>query len=512
MPTATYLLALDVLESVRLLPGSATLWQRLTALVSPLETDERLDVLSRVTALPLGCKEGEWFRASAMASLTRDSQWYVRQAELADAGSAPDAVMQLLGLAWHHALVDLKGHQAFVQFMGDFGLLRLQRQLADALPVRGGARNAAKSRLRVAVYTPQVIGDQHGGTTFALNVASLLLGLAVDFCVFAAQEVTIPESGAYVGGEEMLIQAEVRYDSLRARRAGHFELIVPNTAFSLRTRLNQVIGAIHAYQPDVVIFVGLMSPLLYRLYADYPVVALSIHAFQPAVPADVWLASEVGATLAWPDLPPPAIVEFPFRFWSCGKAMPVDRTMAGVPDSAVVLITVGYRLAREIDAAWSDRMRALLERHPDVYWLLIGQPEGAALAPALLHPRIRAMPPQSLLGGWLAMSDIYANPPRLGGGGSVVMAMEQARPVAAFCGTDGGEKLGTLAAATADDYFRQLETWISDPLSRQAAGMSCAERFASRLDASSDEAKTQLTSACQRALASFSFRSEAHNA
>lgn len=513
MPTLPCELAIDALESVCALPSASLLWQRLAGLVGRLDGDERTALLERIAALSLSGTEAQWFRASLMASLTRDSSWYVRQAELVRDAAIPDAIMQLLGIAWHHALVELRGHGAFAGFLEALGAPRLLRLVAEALPARAPAGAAAPTDVRrIALYTPQIVNDRHGGTTFMLNMASQLLGLGVEFCVFSAQEVALPSAEAYAGGAETLVPVEIDAASLKARVPGDFQIVVPNTAFSLRTRMKQVLGAIHAYRPDLVLFVGFMSPLAYRLYADYPLVAQSIHALQPLLPADVWLASEAEAPLLWRSLPAPRVSAFPFRFWPTGSVGKIERGEVAISADAVVLVTAGYRLVREIPPAWAARMVALLEARPEVHWLLIGIGDEAELDPMLHHPRIRRLSPQDDLGPWLALGDIYANPPRMGGGGSVVMAMEQGRPVAAFKATDGGDKVQGLAVATDDEYFALLEKWVADPVQRRAAAQYCAALFVTRLDASGEHARTQLAQVCQAAIASYSLRMENANA
>jgi glycosyltransferase involved in cell wall biosynthesis len=513
MPSLPCELAVDALESVRALPTASSLWQRLAGLVSRLDTEERAALLERIASLDLPEGEAHWFQVSLMASLTRDATWYVRQAALVNDAAMPDAIMQLLGIAWHHALVEMKGHEAFAGFLGALGARRLLSLVAEVLPRRLNPVAPAQTGFRrIALYTPQIVSDRHGGTTFMLNMASQLLGLGVEFCVFSAQEVTIPSAEAYVGGLETLVPVEINAASLKARVPGDFQIVVPNTAFSLRTRMKQVLGAIHAYQPDLVLFAGFMSPLAYRLYADYPLVAQSIHALQPLVPADVWLASDAEAPVVWDSLPTPQVSVFPFRFWPVGPAGGGAREEVAISADAVVLVTAGYRLAREIPPAWAVRMVALLDAHPEVHWLLVGIGDELELAPSLHHPRIRRLPPQDDLGRWLALGDIYANPPRMGGGGSVVMAMEQGTPVAAFKGTDGGDKVQPLAAATDDEYFALLEKWVVDPVQRQVAAQQCAALFATRLDASGEHARTLLVEACEAAVVSYSLRMENANA
>jgi hypothetical protein len=104
------------------------------------------------------------------------------------------------------------------------------------------------------------------------------------------------------------------------------------------------------------------------------------------------------------------------------------------------------------------------------------------------------------------MSDIYLNPPRVGGGGTVALAMEQGVAVASLDSGDGGDKLGTLAAANLDAYFAQAARWIADPAARREAGAALKRRFHERFDLSGAQAQAGLRQACEQAIAAFGAR------
>lgn len=507
-------LALDALESLKRTQNSSLLWQRVAALIDALAGNERAALVDALAALPLKSREAQWLRCSALACMTRDPVWFARQAELTDETFTADAVMTLLGLAWHHAVVRTSGHQAFAGLLQSLDAPRLQRLVAaDMLGAGPAQRGMPGARLRVAIYTPEVGSSRHGGTTFTLNMLSVLARQGVDLHAFSAKEVSIPTMGSYHGGAESLTALEVDVESLKLTAPGAIQFSFPNVNFSLRARFNQVLQAIEAYKPDVVIFVGLMSPLVYRLYECYPVIGLCVHALPPVAPVDVWLSADPQADAAcWAGVPVPQVFSFPFRFWPVGPVQPAERVAAGLPAVATVLVTAGGRLTTEIVPPWSTQMLAFLETHPAVHWLLVGVPEGRSLAALPSHPRIHLMAPQPRLEPWLAMCDIYVNPPRLGGGGALAMAMEQGMAVATFSNSDGGDKVGGFALDSAEAYFAQLSAWVSDPVARQEAGGAMKARFHARLDVSSEAAAQGLMQACQLAMSFFNQRMETKRA
>lgn len=503
-------LALDALESVKLAPTSSLLWQRLSSLGAALVGGERTALIQAVAELPCESIDAQWLRCSALASLTRDPVWFARQAALADDMTATDAVMSLLGLAWYHALARKPEHDAFVRFLCDMDAPRLQRLVATRMFGPESARRDVRGdRLRVAVYTPEVANNRHGGTTLALNTMSALVGQGVELFGFSAKEASIPAIASYHGGIEALAPLPVERESLTLHVSGNVQLSFSNAEFSLRTRLNQVVQAIDAYAPDVVVFVGFMSPMMYRLHAHYPVVGLSVHALPPVAPVDVWLSADPqGDAACWPGVPVPRVFPFPFRFWPSGPVTPVDRAIVGLPADVTLLVTAGYRLDAEIVSPWSGHMLGFLETHPEVHWLLVGVPEGQSPASLPVHPRIHRVAPQPRLEPWLAMCDIYANPPRMGGGGALAMAMEQGLPVVTFARSDGGDKVGEYAVDSSEAYFALLRGWVEDQGARQHVGDVLKARFHERLDFSSEAAAKGLMQACHLAMKSFQQRRE----
>lgn len=110
------------------------------------------------------------------------------------------------------------------------------------------------------------------------------------------------------------------------------------------------------------------------------------------------------------------------------------------------------------------------------------------------------------------MCDIYLNPPRIGGGGALAMAMEQGLAVLTFANSDGGDKVGAQAISSDDEYFARLQAWVTDPVSRRQAGEALRARFHARLDFSGKEPAAGLMQACQKGIALFNQRRVASSA
>jgi len=502
-------LARDAFESVKLTPMSALHWQQLCEYAQILELGQKSILVDEITSLALDDGLACWLRLSALTYLTQVTDWQIQQSALAGADTPTDAIMSVLGHVWFQALFRMPEKTAFVNQLRANDVTRLQRLVAQRLPTLDSAQRIERVPLRVAIYTSQLQNHLHGATAITLNMMTLLSLQGVDVCSFTAQEATISFANSQTGGLGFLQKVSVNKASMVLNAPGSAQMVLPDVEFSLRFRLERMQEAIHAYKPDMVVFVGFISPLIHSLYAHYPVLGLSLHALPPIAPVDVWLSADAqGDAALWPDLPVPQIAHYPFRFWPKGDVIPINRAKLQIPESAVVLITTGYRLDTQMPLHWCERMQAFIEVHSDVHWLLIGMPEGQSVVGWPAHSRIHGLVPQLGLEAGLAACDIYVNPPRMGGGGTVAMAMEQNLPVLTLRGADGGDKVGAWALESFNAYFTQLSQWVSDPTERRRVGAELKSVFHSRLDISSAQAQQGLLQACHSAIASFNKRTE----
>ncbi|MCO8164198.1 hypothetical protein NJC38_18780 [Pseudomonas sp. 21LCFQ010] len=501
-------LALDALESVKRHSHSSVLWQALARRVQALSGTDRQLLLDEMATFVLPPGPGEWLRCSAMAALTQDTAWYVRQAEQAGPNTLPDAIFSLMGLAWYHALARTTDRTTLRDCLLKINLVRLQQHVAGQLPERPAAvRRRLGERLRIAIYTPHIASPNHGGTLFSLNMLNVLREELAEVVTFSAQENHIPQVASYHGGSEHLHALDADLSSLQLQRPGTARFVIPDTALSLRARLLEIQQAIESFTPDLVLFVGFYSPMVFDLYQRYPVLGLSVHALPPIAPVDVWLSADIRTKAGiWPGIAQPQPFDFPFRFWPTAPFKPLTRDTLGLPDNATVLICVGYRLQDELSQQWQQRMLALLESHPDVHWLLLGVLEVVPDTALPQHSRIYRIKPQTSISPWLALSDIFINPPRVGGGGAVAQAMEQGLAVAAINNGDGGDKLGHYAATSENEYFTTLEHWLGQPDERRAVGQALQARFRQRLDLSGAHASSQLIQACHQTIEEFQQR------
>lgn len=511
----------DALEAVRVCPEHLPAWWRLVDRVVALPPDARVGFIELTRLLPAATPQAQWFRHSALWCLTTDVAQLRSMAALAPRLPDADRWMALAVVVWGHALASAQDRSAFRQLFLDTHqadlLGTLGRRLAspeaplDVQPPDQAPPQAWQPPprpRRVAIFASHLASGAHAGTAMVFNLRTLLEGEGVNTQVFAAQELSLPTMNGYFAGGDRSDVGAAEPGGWRVRTQEPATITLADVDFSISARWVQLLQAIHGYQPDLVLFVGFTSPLAWALAPRYPLLGMSLHTLAPLAPVDVWLAASArpGADAFWPNLPAPRPVHFPYRFWAAEQAGSPSRADIAVPTHAVLLVSTGHRLAAEMPSSWVDGLLAFLDSHPRVHWLLVGPSPAQCEALACRHVRVRCLAHQDDLAGWLGLCDIYLNPPRMGGGASVALAMAKGLAVLSLAGGDGGDKIGALAVADEEAYERQLSDWVTHPGRRRQAGRRLKQAFRDELDLTHPAAAARLVTACTQALECFAGR------
>ncbi len=314
----------------------------------------------------------------------------------------------------------------------------------------------------------------------ALRHASLLQEHGLEVAVFAAQEFQMLNMPNWLG-----VPRNMKIDPAKPEgwHKTHHPLPVKMAplALSMGSRWHTLLQQIQGFAPDVVLFIGPYSPLLYALHQRYPTVGLGTNAVAPVGPLDVWLAPQATLQASWmPTFDAKDIVGYSHRLSLLPAKQARSRQDLGLPANAVVWVTTGSRLAREISPAWRDSVLAALANHPDCHWLVVGQAQVAGLPSN--HPRVHVRGFDADLPSLLKTCDIYLNPPRLGGGHTVACAMAQGLPVLSLPGSDGGDKVGPWAQPDLSQYFLALNQLSSQAAARQKLGEHLRQRYFGTFD------------------------------
>jgi len=487
-------LADDLLDQALAEPQSAQSWHRLFQCLAATPVPAQWQpVLERVAGIALDDPRAESLRLTFLRDVTGDAR-YAAQAAAAVLSIEPpnaDRLAAFMAYPWLCALTTEADRASFVAALVGARLpemaARLARCASALLPARLAPR-VPQAIEHIAVIAPSLGDCHHPAGVMVASQCEILARAGCRVHVFSAEELQVPDISLFRGSTARVqLPPPDTQHWLNALPAGT-NLSISDSRFSLKQRWRDMFPAIAQFDPDAILLVGLYSPLAAALYAVRPVVGLSPHTLPPLAPLDVWLSADEPNALppatAWSSaFAAPLKHSHPYRIKGPQGPWSVTRAELGLAEDAVVWLTVGARLESEVGGAWAARMLELLARHPEVVWLLVG---GAGnLPPALTNAaagRVRSLAARSDIGGILALSNIYVNPPRMGGGFSVAEAMAQGLPVLSFAGSDGGDKVGELAVTAMDTYLERLAALTTNPGLRAETGRTLRARFDQRYD------------------------------
>lgn len=407
---------------------------------------------------------------------------------------------------------------AFAHALATGRLPEMAARLARHLARLPGAASWLPRRVpekigRVALVLPYAGNAVHTPTGLALNYAHACVRLGWSVHVFSCQEMLPADVPLYRGdgGQVVLAPLDLQYWA-KALPPG-MSLTVSDARLSMEARWRQAREDVANFDPDLIFLVGLYSPLAAALYPLRPTIGVNVHTTQPIAPLDVWLCADPALQGQRIDsfLGQAAALEahyHPYRLLVDTTRPPLSRSEIGVPDGALLAITVGFRLPDEINGEFAARMVSIMRARPDLHWLLLGG--DGTLPPALATaPRgqVHAVAARNDVPRLLRSADLFLNPARMGGGYSVAEAMACALPVLSLAGSDGGDKLGEDASVDLDAYVRRLESLLADVAARKALGEKLRARYGALYDVRA--AGPSLHQAALRALALFRERADA---
>lgn len=399
-----------------------------------------------------------------------------------------DRMAAFFDLSWQRALLGALDRPGFVDNLQRMGVPALARQIAYPATPQARLVVLPAAVRKVALVAPTLLSPQHPPSRMVLDQAEVLARSGIDVAVYSCQEAMLPDALHLLGQSAELPALTADLPACRTAFQPYAALSVSDSRFSLTRRWRDMLRLIDAARPDLVMLVGLHSGLIEYLYQRYPVLGLATNSVAPMVATDVWLTAQPALHTSEGDYwlaGQPASMAFyhPFRARRRHCAAALERHTLGLPDQAVLMLSIGNRLPQLVQGHWAEQMAALLKRYPRLHWLLLGgrgelPPALRGVAPEQLH----VLPHTAQAMEIMASCDIYLNPPMMGGGLSVSEAMSLGLPVASLANSDGGDKLGSAAAPDEAAYFARLEWWITDPAARVAAGSRLRQHFAQALD------------------------------
>lgn len=480
----------DALDQVLANPTAAHAWHHLSAYFQCCDTALQAQIVQLLHEHIENQGVAAFLRATFCAALLHDVKYFTVAANLL-LHLQPlhfDRVIAFLGVAWASILANCDGKQEFVTQMQALDCPELMSLLAKRLTEASHARLSARPIpvvKKVALIGSHLGVPSHAPTRLFLQHAAVMMGEEIELRAFSCQEMQIPNMSELFGNGAFFNLSEGEAEQWAKLLPKPLNLHLSNPKLGVLRRYADMVEPLSEFDPDLIFFIGMYSPLVEYLYGQRPVVALAVHAIAPIVSCDTWLCADMAQASAgtWGD----EIALGEPSHYSHRIALPayaaMNRLEIGLDPDALILVCVGYRLPQEIVGEWALRMCQFLAQHRGAMLLLVG---GDAGMPEALQSvdgaQLQLLPHQENVSGILDCCDIYVNPVRMGGGFSVLEAMASCMPVVALAGSDGGNKLGEYAAQDLENYFAQLEELSHDASLRHEVGHALRTKFYEEYD------------------------------
>lgn len=338
----------------------------------------------------------------------------------------------------------------------------LEYYLPDYKPCKGMVRRIEG---KVAILVPNFLGPDHAPAMIYRMMANTLIHMGKQVKIFVISEYAGEKSFGFLSLQKGLTEQELgawdEYNRKMLDKEVEIEYIAENDISGL---LGKAIHEVFEFCPQYVIdATNERSPISGILYKYFPVLCYTTTAGT----SGTFFTKTTAAVFEYNEEIAPYQVTLPYFLMTKEESESYNKgERLGIPENSFVIVTVGRRLYSEMDQDLVDCVDEMLKRNPDMHWLLVGNTEVEKYFDGKeTIDRIRIIPYENDLSALYRLCDVYLNPDRMGGGFSMMFAMQQGVAVAAlkknYCGGSGGVRwLGEDEAI--DGYNAELCKYIEN--------------------------------------------------
>lgn len=277
--------------------------------------------------------------------------------------------------------------------------------------------------------------------------------------------------------------------------------IIYNQGNSFRERISHFMERLIEYDPYVVYdFCGeysFLSPLIHKLFY---VVALPMRGYASSACFDKYMCRDkqlcINENNIYHSVKEEQMVAALPTGHPLQEVQGYQRADFNLPEDAFIITTVGNRLKKDLTPEFIDCVCEFLKEHRNACWILVGATKNDYINE--YHPELVAKKQiitwgyEQKLQAFYAMCDIYWNPDRMGGGGSLVRAMNCGIPIVTTTfPSDILPRLGMENAINGgyDECKKYVERLYNDPafyrekkqLMKDRAAISTVEEYVNKL-------------------------------
>mgnify|MGYP002622726058 CR=1 FL=1 len=292
---------------------------------------------------------------------------------------------------------------------------------------------------RIAILTTNMNHVDESVTRFVMDYANEIAGHNVEVAIF------ITEPFLYFYGEAFIVPMASAQPNSNSFRQEHKEILAPQIKIyydaggSLHYRFNKCLENISNFCPDAVLDCsGKHSYISSVLVEHYPVICISTGHCCTTASFDKYICRDKTQCVEWNEkyhsINEKDMVELPKGSIIPDPKLSYNRRDEGFKEDDFIIVTVGSRLNNEMSKEFIDIVCDALCSIPHAKWVIVGSwilyieneyKEMLDSGKVIFRGHEEDLP------AFYRLCDIYLNPNRFGGGGSVIWALAAGIPVAA---------------------------------------------------------------------------------
>lgn len=242
----------------------------------------------------------------------------------------------------------------------------------------------------------------------------------------------------------------------------------------LKERLQAILDDIFSYDPDLIVDMSDENSILSYIYSQYfTTLYIPMRGYQSSSFFTYFAARERGGfeqeNRVFQSVNENAVIVCPVCILPPEPQAVYERRNFSLENEDFVLVTVGGRLNTEMSSEFIDLICNRLLSKPNIKWLVVGRENDyltRKYADYISSKKIIYIAYENDLPALYRICNLYINPNRMGGGASIIWAMNYGLPVATLA--DPNDVMPIIGIENAADNYNQmidyaLTLW-SDPV------------------------------------------------
>ncbi|MBU5676668.1 glycosyltransferase family 4 protein [Alkaliphilus sp. MSJ-5] len=344
----------------------------------------------------------------------------------------------LINILFYHTNESLKKYDTY-----EFDRRDIIRKLSRLNKVKLGLDNERISKndiYKIIIVTDQLLNLYHSPTKTTLDIAK---SIKTEYPNIKIK--IIVEDNLYCKKAEKIIPyLFTSIESKECKSIHKSELIehdidiyYANNNINVTDKLSETIKKIDDFEPNVIFYTSPISLSVMSLLEYYPIVYISYNDFNFTIPSDIYLERSKKEVIKQNEkynlININNVYEFiPSRAKYIGAKSKYIRENFRLNNNDFVMVTVGNRLDGEISDEFIDMVVDFVKDNDRVKWIIVGNCQLNYLKSKyidIFYNKVIKINYEYDLPALYGICDIYLNPQRSTGGGSIFTAMYEGLPI-----------------------------------------------------------------------------------